>query len=668
MHHRRRPTLAHVPALDGLRGLAVLAVVAYHAGLAGARGGYLGVSAFFTLSGFLITSLLLVEWSGRGGVSLRGFWARRFRRLLPAAVAVIAGVVVAAAFLADSGQLADLRGDVIAGLGYVANWRFVLEERSYGELFTGPSPLQHLWSLAIEEQFYVAFPLLAVALLRIGRGRRWVLGAAFAPMLVASVAWSVHLSGSAAGVTRAYYDTGARAAELLAGVLLALAVAGRTERLVHHRRLVSGAGALALAGLLVAWAVVPQSSPALPGGGFAVHAVAVVLVLLAAHVPGVVSRLCAAAPLRLLGRVSYGVYLIHWPVFVWVDADRLGHDGVVLVATRVAITATLTAASFHLLEQPIRRRRAPIGRRGMAIGFASVAMVAVAAVGVGRWSNPDDDVLLALDTLRQADAVPTRPTVPADPQSVSAASASGPSGVTPARAPGQTTTSSASPPAPVEVVDQVLLVGDSVMSQAYDHLQLRFGARGVATAYAGGPGTGPLFPQGSWSAQVQEWVAAQDPDVVVIEACCNYTLEPERRYVDATGAAVAPSSPEALVAWEHEVRALVDLAGSRGAQVLLVRFAPVQTNGWYGALEDHVVAVNAMYERLVAERGDLGLLDWSRPLAPDGAFTQDLPGPDGTPVRVRLDDGVHLTPEGSDRVAGATVTQVLDAGRPARRR
>src|SRR3546814_43849 len=155
MHHQRRPTLAHVPALDGLRGLAVLAVVAYHAGLAGARGGYLGVSAFFTLSGFLITSLLLVEWSGCGGVSLRGFWARRFRRLLPAAVAVIAGVVVAATFLADSGQLADLRGDVVAGLGYVANWRFVLEERSYGEPVTGPSPLQPLWSLAIEEQFYV---------------------------------------------------------------------------------------------------------------------------------------------------------------------------------------------------------------------------------------------------------------------------------------------------------------------------------------------------------------------------------------------------------------------------------------------------------------------------------------------------------------------------------
>ena len=171
-----RPTLRHVPALDGLRGLAVAAVVAYHAGFGWARGGFLGVSAFFTLSGYLITSLLLVEWDGTGRVSLREFWGRRFRRLLPAALAVIAGVVVAARFLADSGQLADLRGDVLAGLGYVANWRFVLDDRSYGDLFTGPSPLQHLWSLAIEEQFYVLFPLLTVGLLRIGGGRRRVLG------------------------------------------------------------------------------------------------------------------------------------------------------------------------------------------------------------------------------------------------------------------------------------------------------------------------------------------------------------------------------------------------------------------------------------------------------------------------------------------------------------
>lgn len=638
----RPRTLAHVPALDGLRGLAVLAVVAYHAGLAGARGGYLGVSAFFTLSGFLITSLLLVEWSATGTVSLRGFWARRFRRLLPAAVAVIAGVVVAAVFVADSGQLADLRGDVVAGLGYLANWRFILDDRSYGELFTGPSPLQHLWSLAIEEQFYVAFPVLAVGLLRLGRGRRWVLGIVFAAMSTASVAWSVHLSGSTGGAARAYYDTGARAAELLAGVLLALAVAGRTDRLLRHRRLVGGAGAAALVGLLVAWATVPQSSAALPGGGLAVHAVGVGLVLLAAHVPGVVSSACAAAPLRLLGRVSYGVYLIHWPVFVWVDADRLGHDGVVLLAVRLGVTAALAAASFHLLEQPIRRRSAPLGARGIAVGFASVAVVAWSAVAVTAWVTADDDIVMALDELRPADTVAGRPEVPAAHRQVSAASA------------------------PADPIDQVLLVGDSVMSQAYDHMQQRFAARGVATAYAGGPGTGPLSPQGSWATQVRDWVAAQDPDVVVIEACCNYTLEPETRYVDTDGNPLAPGSPAVLPAWDREVRRLIDLAGARDAQVVLVRFAPVQTNGWYGDMEGHVAGVNALYDRIAADRPDVALSDWAAPLAPDGTFTRDVTDGTSAPVRVRLDDGVHLTPEGSDRVAAATVTEVLDRGRPAR--
>jgi peptidoglycan/LPS O-acetylase OafA/YrhL len=664
MHLERRPTLAHVPALDGLRGLAVLAVVAYHGGLAGARGGYLGVSAFFTLSGFLITSLLLVEWSATGAVSLRGFWARRFRRLLPAAVAVIGGVVVAAVFLADSGQLADLRGDVVAGLGYVANWRFVLDDRSYGELFTGPSPLQHLWSLAIEEQFYVAFPLLAVGLLHLGRGRRWVLAVVFAAMSAASVAWSVHLAGSASGTARAYYDTGARAAELLAGVLLALAVAGRTERLVRHGRIVAGAGTLALLGLLAAWATVPQSSTALAGGGFAIHAVAVVLVLLAAHVPGLVSRACSVAPLRLLGRVSYGVYLIHWPVFVWVDADRLGHDGPVLLAVRLGITAVLTAASFHLLEQPIRRRAAPLGARGLAVGFASVAVVVWTAIGVTTWATADDDILVALDELRPADAVAVRPEVPVAQRQVSAASAPGAreTGISPATAPPGDTV----PPA--EVVDQVLLVGDSVMSQAYDQMQLRFAARGVATAYAGGPGTGPLSPQGSWAAQIRDWVTAQDPDVVVIEACCNYTIEPEARYVDADGTALAPGSPAVLPAWDREVRQLIDLAGADGAQVVLVRFAPVQTNGWYGDMEGHVAGVNALYDGIALERPDVTVLDWGRPLAPSGTFAWEVPDATGSLVRVRLDDGVHLTPAGSDRVAAATVAEVLDSGRPARRR
>ncbi|HEX4902257.1 MAG TPA: acyltransferase family protein [Acidimicrobiales bacterium] len=668
-----RPTLAHVPALDGLRGLAVAAVVAYHLGARGATGGYLGVSAFFTLSGFLITSLLLVEHEGTGRISLTGFWTRRFRRLLPAAVAVIGTVALLSARLADGGQLADLRGDVVAGLGYVANWRFVLEERSYAELFAGPSPLNHLWSLAIEEQFYVLFPLLTVGLLRVARGRRAWLGAAYAGLLAASLAWSVHLSGSTAGASRAYYDTGARAAEVLAGCVLAVVVAGRTERLERHARSIGALGAVALAAVFAAWVVVPQDSAWLPGGGFALHALAVVLVLLAAHVRGPVRALCSTPPLRLLGRVSYGVYLVHWPVVVWLDADRTGLDGAPLAALRLAVTAALTAVSFRLVEQPVRRRSAPLGARGLAVGFASVAVVVWVAVAVSTLSRPaDDDVLLALEELRPADTVPivagsaTPVTVDATPTTTSAAPpAEQPASTTTAAALPASTTSSSTAPTTTAAprVRRALLVGDSVMSQAYESHQRRFAAEGIRTVYAGGPASGPLSPQGDWATQVEAWVAAEDPDVVVVEACCNYTIEPEERYVDADGTEVAPGSAAVVVAWEREVRRLLDLADDGGARVVLVRFAPVETNGYYGDMEGHVAAINALYDRLAAEL-DVELVDWGPTLAPDGTYVRDLPGPDGTPVRVRLDDGVHLTEAGSDLVAGATVAHVLDPSQP----
>ena len=641
-----RPSLRHVPALDGLRGLAVAAVVAFHAGAGWASGGYLGVSAFFTLSGYLITSLLLVEWDATGTVCLRSFWARRFRRLLPAALAVIAGVVAVAPLVADASQLEDLLGDAVAGLGYVANWRFVLEDRSYGELFSGPSPLQHLWSLAIEEQFYVVFPLLTVGLLRVARGRRVWLAAAFGALTVASAAWMWHLGGSPSGLTRSYYDTGARAAELLLGALLALLLAGRPERVLARPRVVGAAGALALAALAAAWVTVPQASGALRSGGFALHALLMCAVLAAAHVPGPVQRLCSTGPLRLAGRVSYGIYLFHWPVFVWLDAERAGTDGPALLALQLGATATLTAISYRIVEQPVRLGSFLPGRRGAVGALAGAASVVLLAVGVGTWAQPDRPDLSALDGLQVAHTPPPDP-VPAPAGDVET-----------------NFDARAVPPAADELapdrVEKVLLVGDSVMSQAYDRHAAHFDAAGVATAYAGGPGSGPLSPQGGWAAQLDDWVPSFAPDVVVIEACCNYTFEPDRRYVDGAGRSVAPGSGAVVAAWETEVRDLVRRARAGGARVALVRFAPVRTNGFYGPIEDHVAAVNALYDRLVQEDPTIELIDWGQVLAPGGQFHWDVPGRDGGPVRVRLDDGVHLTPAGSDLVAAATVDAVLE--------
>ena len=179
---------AYVPALDGLRAFAVAAVIAYHFGAGWAPGGFLGVDAFFVLSGFLITSLLLTEWGRSSRISLPGFWARRARRLLPALLVVLGAIALYAAVLAPASQLDTLRGDGISSLFYFANWHFVLSGQSYFDLFSLPSPMRHLWSLAIEEQFYLVWPLVVLVCLRVGRGSRKVLAGVCVAGIAASVA------------------------------------------------------------------------------------------------------------------------------------------------------------------------------------------------------------------------------------------------------------------------------------------------------------------------------------------------------------------------------------------------------------------------------------------------------------------------------------------------
>ena len=214
--------LAYEPSLDGLRGLALMAIIVYHSGLDWAPGAFLSVSTFFTLSGFLITALLLAEHQRDGGISLRQFWSRRLRRLLPASVAVIAAITAAAIWFADSTQLARLRGDALASLAYVANWRFIATGDSYAAGFESPSPFTHFWTLAIEEQFYVALPLLVVLVLAVARGSRRMLSVVFIALTVASLLWSMHLESSGATTDRLYFGTDVRCAELFAGALLAV--------------------------------------------------------------------------------------------------------------------------------------------------------------------------------------------------------------------------------------------------------------------------------------------------------------------------------------------------------------------------------------------------------------------------------------------------------------
>ena len=373
-----------IGALDGLRGLAVVGVLLFHSGLL--SGGFLGVSLFFTLSGFLIVSLLLGEVGLSGRVRLGVFWGRRARRLLPAVFVCVGLVLVFVASVGSPGQLGSVRGDVLSALGYVANWRFVAVGRDYGRLFSDPSPVQHFWSLAIEEQFYLVVPLLVAGLVAlVGRRRlRWWLGGVFTVLLAGSV-----VSGWLVSPVHAYYGTDTRAGELLIGALAATMLGGtqgwnRRGPLVDACRFVAPVG---LVTLLVWWSGFRQHDAALRHGALALHALvaAVVIVGVASNTSGWFNRVLGWQPLAALGRISYGLYLYHWPIFLWLNPARTGLSRWPLLVLRCTIALALAAVSARWLEEPIRRHRAITGwRPHVLVPLSATALVictVVVAVG-----------------------------------------------------------------------------------------------------------------------------------------------------------------------------------------------------------------------------------------------------------------------------------------------
>ncbi len=409
----------YMPALDGLRAAAVIAVLLYHGEVSWARGGFLGVDLFFVLSGFLITGLLFGEWRATGRIKLSAFWARRARRLLPALLLVLGFVALYAAVWAPDDVLHRLRSDFGGTLGYVANWQLVVSGQSYFDQFATPSPLRHVWSLAIEEQFYLLWPLVFLGLLRVTRASRRLLVPITLALASASGILTVVLFSRGADASRVYYGTDTRAQALLVGAALALLLAGRRDSGRARTPWVLHAFGLVAAVVLGwSWVTTSDSSPALYRGGLAATAclAAVVIASVTHRRPGPLGALLSVRSLRWIGTISYGLYLWHWPVYVALDPARTGLDGSSLLALRLAITFVLATLSYYLVESPIRRGALP-GWRVRALAPAAAGSVAVAVVLVTANLAPNPLGAAAGAQVGTAPAL-THPAPPPPPRAV----------------------------------------------------------------------------------------------------------------------------------------------------------------------------------------------------------------------------------------------------------
>jgi peptidoglycan/LPS O-acetylase OafA/YrhL len=703
-----QPATRHLAGLDGIRALAVLGIVAFHTGLSSIPGGFYGVDAFFVLSGYLITSLLLTEWAATGGVRLGRFWARRARRLLPALLVLVAVLAVVMSLAPRLLATPDMLGDALATLFYASNWFSIHAGASYFAATAQPSPLLHTWSLAIEEQFYLVWPLIVLAVLTVGMrrrrasggdgggvgrrwggvGRRWGGGvthvrtvrmpggghltvAPSAPEAardlswirrrrllllfglasvgaLASAAWMAHLAPDGY-TTRAYYGTDTRAQALLIGSALAVGLVLWKERaeVLWFRRLAAALGLVGLVGTGVLWSTTSEWSRFAFCGGFLVAGLCAGMVVLGAVVAprGPAVRLLELPPLPALGRISYGVYLWYWPVLLVMSGSRL-HWGVYpLFLARMGVTVVIASLSAEYIEGPIRRGALPSWRALVAVPAAFAATIA----------------LVFASTL-----------VP-----VSASSLPGSSVVRPP-APVAGSLTDVAAPAPTGPPTKVLLVGDSVAGtlgvglsryEANDNVQIvNEGIPGCSLAMTGseikvlfytvaptapcGPGDpGPLLSQ--W----QKWVDAYNPDVVVYVAR-GETFDQE---LGSQWEQLGQPGFDSYV--ESRYRQAIQVLGSKGATVVLMT-TPYYDSGtqpsgsiWPEDTPSRVTIDNQLIRQAAGVPAGSGAPGASNLVQGSNADVFNLGGlvsPDNQfasavdGVSVRCGDGVHFTPSGGE--------------------
>jgi peptidoglycan/LPS O-acetylase OafA/YrhL len=402
--------LPYMPGVDGLRALAVATVFIYHAGGTWLPGGFLGVDFFLVISGYLITSLLVAEQASSGRLDLWRFWLRRARRLLPALFLAIAGTLVAMLILHWE-EVARLRGAVLSSLAYVTNWYFIVADVPYFERFGRPNIFTHLWSLAVEEQFYLFWPLVLAVVLVVFRMRPWVLGVLAMAGAAFSTWWAWHLYDPYELPWRIYYGTDTRAVGLFVGIVGAILLPPSRLKPVGSwigRMGLEVIGLAALAGVLWCMFTLNEFESPLYQGGFLLLAIpSLVLIITAAHPSTFMGRFWGLPILVWIGARSYGMYLWHWPVLM---LTRPGVDvpisGAPLVAIQVILVVVISALSYTYVEQPIRRN----GIAGLRRAFSTFngKWREHPAQTIGAWVG----VLAVLALISLVVLVPDVPVIP----------------------------------------------------------------------------------------------------------------------------------------------------------------------------------------------------------------------------------------------------------------
>ncbi len=695
--------------------MSVLAIIAFHSGLSWMQGGYYGVDAFFVLSGFLITTLLLGEWGGSGTIGLRQFWARRARRLLPALflLVIVIGIVMVTlpSVFATHGALPS----AVAAIFYGSNWYLIHSGVPYFSLSSQPSPWVHTWSLAIEEQFYVLWPIILLSVLTVGvaragsgpirrerlrnflgmrtpidtyRGKRRRLRVLFALACLGALASAALMARLAPRGydARAYYGTDTRAQALLVGAAIATALTlwGRANPGPTGRRLASIVAIAGVVGTAVLWATTAETSTFAFRGGFLAASVAAGAVVLGCALAprSVVVRLLELPPLPQLGRISYGIYLWYWPVLLLTTGSRLHWGAYQLFALRVVVTVAIAAVSYGLVEKPLRYgafRRwrmitvAPVGA-AVAVGavLASTLMPVGATALEGQQLHSPVPARAAAATMHPGSEhlVVTK--------STTATTASGQSSGGPTATPGPDP--AALHPSARRFV-KVLLVGDSLAgslgvglaaeARQYDVQVVNEGSPSCSVSMQGqvqvlwytvapGPPCDVAGNPDSVFTTWRQWVDAYNPDVVVYLA----RGETFNQQVGGTWQNLGEPAFDSYVSSRFSQAAQV--LGSKGAAVVFLT-VPYFDSGVSGSgapwPEDDPLRVlidNSIMRSVATASGEtVDVFDLNAIVSPGGHYS-----PTVGPFNVRCGDGAHFSQSGGIFVGMQLAPELAGLGQP----